>query len=206
MHFQFFGLFLLWIIALLFRKLKFIPEKYQISALIWGVIFSYAHSLDYNFDHTLIYVIGGMASIFLLWGILRFIVKLPEINSSYKLLYLVLLLIAVFNLAGSIPGVAQLVVDKRFVLIAWLHLLFLGLFAPFIWVFFKIKIHRITWVFYILAVSFTEALLVFPNKMVNLISIPIWNLLLIGYLLVSILIGIIHTQELIRTKNQQISI
>ncbi|MGB5463671.1 MAG: hypothetical protein WBM92_09930, partial [Aureibaculum sp.] len=98
------------------------------------------------------------------------------------------------NIIGSIPAVANLVVESRFLLIAWLHLIFLGMYVPFIWISFKKKINPITWSTYAFFVLMTEMCLVFPGAVSEFSPISLMWLLFITYLGVFILICIVHFQ------------
>ena len=160
----------------------------------------YTHSLDYSFNHWLINTLGGLSAI-LLFGIL-FSVKNQFQNQEkeHKLIYYILLLIVGINIIGSLPSLASLVEESRFMLIAYLHFLFLGLYLPFIWALIPQKINIRTWGFYGFMVLFSEAILIFPSTLSNLFSTSVMWLLFIAYFGVFLCICIVHLKYLLNKK------
>lgn len=201
LHFQFFGIFFIWLIAILLKNQNIKPNKKEIIALTLGLILTYAHSLDYSFDHWSIHLIGGIGSLLILLTLLSFKKAFQKPMNNFKYLYFIIILIALANFAGSIPQIGQLVVDSRFVLIAWLHLIFLGLFVPFIWLNFDLNIHRSVWFIYAISFILTEVILVFPNLIAQWFSISVLWLLFISYFAMTLSICIVHLKYLLISKN-----
>jgi len=200
LHFQYFGSLFLWLLAGLLQKTTVILKKKHLLLITFSLICLYAHSLDYNFNHWSITVFGGLGSVLLFILLISFKKAFLSSKKVYRLLYGILISIAVANIAGSIPDVAALVEDHRFMLIAWLHLLFLGLFIPFIWIELPQKISKSTWIFYGLVVLFSEVILVFPSTLSNLFATSVMWLLFVAYLGVFISISIVHLTYLFNSK------
>ncbi len=200
LHFQYFGSLFLWLLAGLLQKSTVILNKKHLIIITLSLVCLYAHSLDYSFNHWSINVVGGLGSIFLFLLILSLKKAFLASKKEYRILYGILLTIAFANIVGSIPTVALLVEDNRFILIAWLHLLFLGLFIPFIWVEMPQKITKTTWMVYGIAVLFSELILVFPNTMSHLFAISVMWLLFVAYLGVVLCISIVHLTYLFNSK------
>jgi len=201
LHFQFFGIFFTWLLALLIQKTKLVLTKKHLLGIVFGLIFMYAHSLDYSFNHWLIQFVGALGSILLLLTLTSFYTSFSGIKKQYKTIYYITILIAAINLIGSIPIVAQFLVDNRFVLIAWLHFLFLGLYLPFIWVFIEKKINFLVWILYLVFFVFSELLLIFPEVLHNIFNISVMNLLLFAYLGIFLSILIMHTTFIIKISH-----
>jgi len=200
LHFQYFGSLFVWLLAVLLQKSTVILKKNHIILIAISLIFLYAHSLDYNFNHWLINTIGGLGSLLLFMILLRFWNAFKFAKKHYTIIYLILLVIAFANIFGSIPDIAALVEDNRFMLIAWLHLLFLGLYIPFIWVELPQKISRSVWITYGLFVLFSEAVLIFPSYLSNLFASSVMWLMFIGYFGVFLSISIVHLKCLFNKK------
>lgn len=202
LHFQFFGIFFTWLLAILLQKISLILTKIQLIGIIVSLFFLYAHSLDYNFDHWLIQFFGGFGSILLFLILLSFYKGFQKSEKPIKIIYYFTLIIAIFNMAGSITSIAQLVVENRFLLIAWLHILFLGLYVPFIWVFLGKKIKTVTWSLYAGTVILSETFLVFPNLLSDLISISVMWWLFIAYSGMFLTFCIVHLSYLFGSEKQ----
>ena len=192
LHFQYFGVFFVWMLAIIFIKSKLILTKNNSYVIITSLIILFTHSLDYSFDHYLINILGFGASLFLFLFLLKIKNELFDFQKKYKSLFGIILLIAFLNIIGSIPVVANLVVESRFLLIAWLHFIFLGLYVPFIWISFETKIHSFLWITYAFFVLMTEVCLVFPGTIGKVLPISLMWLLFVTYLGVFILISIVH--------------
>ena len=194
LHFQYFGIFFVWMLAILFKKTQVNLSKNNSLIIIISLVLLFTHSLDYSFNHFLINIIGFGASLILFLILLK--LKMTLLNSQKKIniLFIIILLIAFLNIIGSIPAVANLVVESRFLLIAWLHLIFLGMYVPFIWISFKKKINSITWSIYAFFVLMTEVCLVFPGSISEVSPISLMWLLFITYLGIFVLISIVHFQ------------
>jgi len=113
-----------------------------------------------------------------------------------------IILVALINIIGSVPSIANSVVENRLLLIGWLHLLFLGLYVPFIWVLIKQNISALIWFIYGFMIVITEIILVFPAMINKWISIPIMLLLFFAYLGVFLCICLVHTQLLFEKKTR----
>lgn len=194
LHFQYFGIFFVWMLAILFNKSNIILSKNYSLAIIFSLVLLFTHSLDYSFDHYIINIIGFVASLFLFLVLLKLKIGLFDVQKKYDIMFGIILLIAFLNIIGSIPIVANLVVESRFLLIAWLHLIFLGMYIPFIWISFKTKINSITWYIYTFFIVMTEVCLVFPGFISKVSPISLMWLLFITYLGVFVLISIVHFQ------------
>ncbi|WP_139957044.1 hypothetical protein [Flavicella sediminum] len=192
LHFQYFGSFFIWLIAVYLKQIKLTFSKKQISILLIACVLLYAHSLDYSFNHWLVTLSGGIGSVLLLGVFLRIHIAAFQQKLAYQLLYTVVLLILLGNCFGSIPYISEMVASNRFVLIAWLHLLFLGLYLPFIWIELPIKIKAFTWILFAIFVVFTELLLLFPGEFSVVFSSSVLWLLFLAYLGVVLCICIVH--------------
>lgn len=196
LHFQFLGIFFIWMLAIFLQKAKLIITKKHVVGIFISLVFLYAHSLDYSFDHWLIQLFGGLGSILLFLILFSFKNLLGKLELRFKIIYYIILTVAIINILGTIPKIANLVVDNHFILIAWLHFLFLGMYVPFIWVFLKQKINLLIWVLYGFTVLLSEAVLVFPNELSQWFSIPIMWLLFIIYLGMFLIITTVHLKYL----------
>jgi hypothetical protein len=199
LHFQFFGSLFVWLLALWLQKING-----QVSSrLFWVIIFSivclYAHSVNYNFDSSLISLISGIGSL----GLLMFlIVQFKHINKtlgSELLFYLMLLLLGTLNLLGSFPFIAKLVIENHYILIAWLHFIFLGIYVPYIWMELNIK-NELIWFGYALTVLLCQLILVFPDWFFHMTQISVSWLLFIAYVGTFILFVIVHVTLLLKNK------
>ena len=198
LHFQYFGSFFLWLLAVFFQKASISVSKNQALIIIASCIFIYAHSLDYNFNHWLIQLFGGVGSVLLLGLLFSLKKHIKNISKPYQIFFYSLLLVAIINVIGSFPQMANLVEDNRFILIAYLHFLFLGIYMPFIWMQLNKNIHSSIWWSFALIVLFSELLLIFPYTFSNLFSISIMWLLFIAYLGVFLCICIVHLKHLFK--------
>jgi len=197
LHFQYFGSFLMWFLAITFQKSRDSLSKNQVYAISISLVLLYAHSLDFSFNHWIIQFAGYLGSIVLCVLLFSFQSGLKNKRKQIRVVYSILLLIAVLNCFGSLNFVATLVSENRFVLIAWLHLLFLGLYLPFIWVESSMKINTFFWVLYAIAFAFSELVLVFPKTTTSFFSTSVMWLLFIGYLGVVICISVVHLTSLL---------
>lgn len=196
LHFQYFGAFFTWFLAVFLKNTSIQITKQHVFFIGISLIGLYAHSLDYNFNHWVIQVIGGASSILLLYVFLNFFPSIKTVKKCYQNMYGILMIVAICNLIGSFPTIVSLIQTNHSLLIAWLHFLFLGLFVPFIWIECPIKISLGTWITYSLFIFISETLLLFPSKAYQLLNIPITWLLLIAYLGVFMCISIIHLKFL----------
>ncbi len=192
LHFQYFGSLFIWLLAGLFQNSTIVLKKRNIYVIVFSLVCLYMHSLDYNFNHWLINIFGGIGSLLLFGFLINSRKAFVFAKTEYTTIYFILLGISIINFLGSFPGIAILVESNSFMLIAWLHLLFLGLFIPFIWTELPHKLNKTSWVFYGIAVLFSEAILVFPTTFSNTFSISVMWLLFIVYLEVFLSISIVH--------------
>lgn len=201
LHFQFLGIFFTWMLAVLIQKTTLTLTKRYVIGIAFGLVFLYAHSLDYSFNHWLIQFFGGLGSILLFVIFFSFKNAFSSLEKQFKIIFYTILFILIVNIAGSTPYVAQLVVENRFMLIAWLHFLFLGLYLPFIWVFLNQKINKLIWVLYGITFFLSEAILVFPNVLSQWFGISLMWLLFVVYLGVFIAICVVHMNYLFAPKD-----
>ena len=201
LHFQYFGIFFVWMLAVLLQKTAVILSNKQLVIITISLVLLFAHSLDYSYDHWSINVIGGLGSILLLGVLLSFKRFFQKESGVYKFIYIIILFIALVNIIGSIPNIANRVVESRLLLIGWLHLLFLGLYVPFIWVLLKRNISLLIWVIYGFMFTITEMVLIFPAMITKWIPIPIMWLLFFAYTGVFLCIWVVHTQLLFEKRN-----
>ncbi|MDY7393944.1 hypothetical protein UMM65_01690 [Aureibaculum sp. 2210JD6-5] len=204
LHFQYFGVFFVWMLAVLFKKVEISLTKKESIALAVSLIFLFAHSLDFSFNHWSIQFFGSIGSVGLFLLLLNFVKRFNVLNNGYKLIYLGVLIIAFFNIIGSVPPIANLLVESRFILIAWLHLLFLGIYTPFIWLSLSKKVHPLVWWLYGLALFSSEIALVFPKAITNFISIPILWFLFVSYLGIFLCICWVHITNLLNFGRKKV--
>ena len=202
LHFQYFGVFFVWLLAVLFRKASVVMSKRQLVIITFSLVLLFTHSLDYSYDHWSINVIGGLASTFLLGVLLSFNRYFKDMHRGYKFIYIIILLVAFINIIGSVPSIANRVVESRLLLIGWLHLLFLGLYLPFIWVLLKQNISSLIWSIYGFMFLITEVVLVFPGMITKWIPIPIMWLLFFAYAGVFLCVCLVHTQLLLEKRTE----
>ncbi len=209
LHFQYFGSFFLWMLAILFQKTTITLSKKQILSIITALILLYAHSLKYSFTHVAIQITGGIGAGILIAALFKLKNSFLHQKPQYQLLFWGLFSIGILNGLGSIPYFSNMVITNRFMLIAWLHLLFLGMYLPFIWIELQQKISKQVWILYLFFLLISELFLVFPAFFSGLFSTSIMWLLFIAYFGVVLCISIVHltalfqknkTHELTRTR------
>lgn len=196
LHFQYFGIFFVWMLAVLLKNAQVSLTKKQLVLLTFSLIFILAHSLDFSFNNWLIKFFGGLGSAGLFVLLLNLLRPFKKINHGYKFVYLGVLVIAFLNILGSFPIFANLAAESRFILIAWLHLLFLGIYTPFIWLSLPKKVHPIVWWLYGFGLFSSEIALVFPNLIINWFSIPIMWFLFVSYLGIFLCICLVHISNI----------
>lgn len=202
LHFQYFGVFFVWMLAVLLQKVTVIFSKKHIMIISFSLVLLFAHSLDYSYDHWSINVVGGLGSILLLGILLSFNRYFRKVQIGYQFIYIIIILVALINIIGSVPSIANSVVENRLLLIGWLHLLFLGLYVPYVWVLLKQNISAIIWFIYGFMIVITEIILVFPATINKWIPIPIMWLLFFAYLGVFLCICLVHTQLLFEKRTR----
>jgi hypothetical protein len=206
LHFQFFGTYFVWMLALLFEKVQLKVSKSFIYILITSLALGYAHSLDYNFEHWSIQVFGGIGTGSLVLLLFSVGGKFIKKRSAITNMYFIILLVSLLNFSGSFPFFANLAVQSRFVLIAWLHFLFLGMYVPFIWIFLHIKMEKVFWILYASALLVSEVFLIFPVAASRFLSMEIMWLLFYGYLAVFTIILWAHLVLIYRNCKRTLSV
>ena len=206
LHFQFFGVYFIWLLTLFFKKTGITPEPRPIRIIIVSLALLYVHSLDFSFDHPALNFVGAVASVSLFGVYISFFTKFKEQPVQLKIIYYLLLTVFVINILGSFPYFSDLVVNHRMILIAWLHFLFLGVFAPFIWMMRSVKLNGSLFGFYTIFLVMTEFLLIYGSFNTNIMGISIMKALFYSYLGVFLTFTIIHTLIYVRhlkpkTKN-----
>ena len=204
LHFQFFGIYFIWMLALLAKRVKLVINQKEVIGISASLILLYAHSLDYNFDHWLIHFIGGLGSTLLFGLLVRYRASFSSNSKGIRNIYFLILTIAIINIAGSFPRIAELVIHNRFILLAWLHFLFLGLYVPFIWVFVNKTISINLWIAYLFSFILTELLLIFPDMFFKWTSISVMDLLFYSYLLLFISLSIVHTKLFMKPVDKKL--
>ena len=192
LHFQFLGVYFIWMIALLAKRVNLEINEKMVVGLSLSLILLYAHSMDYSFDHWTIQFFGGLGSVLLFTLLIRLRSSFLNQTKGLRNIYFVIVLVALINIAGTFPYIADLVIHNRFILIAWLHFLFLGLYTPFIWVYSNKKIHISLWVIYLLSFVITESVLVFSDLFSSWITMSVMDILFYAYLLLFISLTGIH--------------
>lgn len=194
LHFQFFGVYFIWLLTLFFKRTGIVPDKLQIRIIVASLALLYVHSLDFSFDHLALNLTGGIVSTVLLGVYLSLYKKFKEQPFQFRLIYYILLLVFSLNILGSFPYFSDLVVNHRMILIAWLHFLFLGVFAPFIWMMRSVKLNGNIFISYTIFLVITEFLLIYGSFNTGIFGISIMKALFYSYLGVFIFFTIIHTK------------
>lgn len=204
LHFQFFGVYFIWMLALLAKRVKLVINQKEVIGISASLILLYAHSLDYNFDHWLILFLGGLGSALLFGLLVKYRVSFSTNSKGIRNIYFFILTIAIINIAGSFPQIAELVIHNRFILLAWLHFLFLGLYVPFIWVFVNKTISINLWIVYLFSFISTELLLIFPDMFFKWTSISVMDLLFYSYLLLFISLSMVHIKLFMKPVDKKV--
>lgn len=201
LHFQFFGILFLWLLATFLKKTNKSLSNLQVTLLTLSVIGLYAHSLNYSFNYWLINSIGGLSASILVFVLFSLVKHSSRFTLKQNVTFYTLLLLSIIYILGSFPFFASMVVDNHFVLIAWLHFLFLGLYTPFIWLQFSQKTYPIIWIIYTLSFVISELILIFPNEAYQIFNTSIMQLLFYVYIVVFLCFGIVHGQWLVSKRN-----
>lgn len=197
LHFQFFGVLFLLFLAVFLKQINANLKRVHFYVICFSIIGLFAHSLDYSFNHWLINIIGGLSSILLTAYFLTFLKPIRSQSVSNQIIFIILIVIGICNVLGSFPLFADLVINNHFILIAWLHLLFLGLYVPFIWMNSPMRINSPLWIFYFITILSSELILVFPDQAFSLFNISIMQLLFFSNIAVLICFINIHFRYLI---------
>ncbi len=197
LHFQFFGVYFCWMLALFCQKVKYTLSKSQINFIVFGLVLLYSHSLDYSFNNVWINIVGGAGAIIVLTVLFQMKTAVNNSDTLYRAFYVVLLSLGLLNAIGAIPAVGDLATKNRFILIAWLHLIFLGMYVPFIWISLQVKIKYWLWLVYTCSVVFSELVLITPSIYSKWLNTNAMQLLFLAYFIVFLSITIVHTKYLI---------
>ncbi|RUA07107.1 MAG: hypothetical protein DSY82_08670 [Flavobacteriia bacterium] len=200
LHFQFFGIYFVWLQALFFKKTNIIPELKFIKIIVVSLALLYVHSLDFSFDHPALNFIGGLTSTLLFVVYITFYNRFKEQSFQYRFFYFILLTVFALNILGSFPYFSDLVVQHRMILIAWLHFLFLGVFAPFIWMMRSIRLNGKYFIFYAIFFILTEFLLIYASFYTGIFGISVMKVLFYTYLGVFIGFLTIHSVIYLRFR------
>ncbi len=192
LHFQFFGVLFFWLLALFLKKASVQITKKLILIISIAIIGLFAHSVNFSFNHWFINIVGGLSSILMVVFFLSFLKEIKHQQTAIKIIYYTLAIIALCNVLGSISFFVTLLKSNHFILIAWLHFLFLGLYVPFIWMQSSMKVGYGLWIFYYVSLICSELLLIFPEEAFQLFNISIMRLLFFAYFTVFLCFGIVH--------------
>jgi hypothetical protein len=200
LHFQYFGIFFIWMMAVFIKNMDINITKKHIFLLLASIICLFAHSLEYSFNHWLLSTIGMFGSLLLFGLLISFYRNIKIKNKNFMRAYFIVLFVSLINIVGSIPFVSQLVVDDRFILIAWLHFLFLGMYTPFIWLMLIKNIKASILKLYAIFFLISETFLVFHSVISS--HFPYANvwLLFFGFLGIFLCLSFIHLSYLIKYK------
>lgn len=139
LHFQYNGSFFFLLLALVWQYWAKANSRMNLRLFCWlmatGVVLTWAHSLEYSYDGWWINAAGMTGSVLQMLGGLLLFRKL-NFTSAGKIGWAILTVLLVkwmFQLFGSFPALGNLIAQNRYLLIAWLHFIFLGLYTPFIW-------------------------------------------------------------------------
>ena len=138
LHFQYNGSFFMFLLAVILQKWRrpYSNLQHNFAALMCtGVVLTWTHSLDFSLNSAWINWAGGIGSVlqitagFMLFKVLDY----QKIGRLGLVLVTMLALKWIFQLAGSTPAFAEMVAHNRFLLMAFLHFIFLGIYTPFVW-------------------------------------------------------------------------
>lgn len=202
LHFQYLGVLFIWLLVVLLKRLAISLTKQQIIVLTLSLIGLYAHSLSYSFKNITITIVGGIASLGFIYVLFQVYKNAKTLNTKNKSILLVLFLLAFGNIVGSIPYVAELVANNCFLLIAWLHFIFLGVYTSFIWIEVFPNLSKKVWLFYAISLIISELLLVFPETVYELTNLSIVDLLFVAYLLVFICFAVVHLPYFLKLRHE----
>lgn len=139
LHFQYNGSFFFFFLALIWQFWKKNQAQMKAKLFLWlmgiGAVLTWAHSLEYSFYFWWINAAGLLGSFLQLGGGIMLFQNLDRRKVSRNGL-IILSFIALkwlFQLLGSAPEIGEFVSQQRFLLIAYLHFIFLGIYTPFIW-------------------------------------------------------------------------
>lgn len=176
LHFLYNGAFFFFVLAWLIQKFN-LGKRLKRPTLfyflmLFGTLLTWFHKLDYSFDYWWINTLAGIGSVFqLMAGIMLLRLIFAEKPSRHFSIILAMLLLKwLLQVIGSFPSIAQEVVSNRYVLVAYLHFIFLGIFTPLIWDALKThisgfnKLMTAYWILFVL----TELALILPS--LNLIT------------------------------------
>lgn len=204
LHFQYFGVYFLWMLALIFKNSKVLLRKKEVLLLVVSLAVLFAHSLEYDFDSPLLGILGLISSLGLVW-VLAQQFSIVKKSSSYKFIYGGILFIALISLTGSIPAVADWFAENRFNLIAWLHFLFLGIYTPFIWLQHHLLKNKYIFILYFFVFGLSELALIFPYYANEILPATLMQLLFGLYVFIFIIIAGIHLKGIFEPSEENIT-
>ncbi len=203
LHFQYFGIYFLWMLALIFKQVKVTLSKKEVLLLVISLAVLFVHSLQYNFNNLFLNVFGVASSITLVWLLAKQLLHFKKL-SKLQFIYGGILGVAILTVIGSFPAVNQWFIDSQFLLIAWLHLLFLGIYTPFIWLKQGLLNNKYAFIIYLLLFGLSEWVMIFPNYIAHVFSVSIMYLLFWLYVAIFILISGIHLKGIFNSTKEKI--
>lgn len=205
LHFLIDGAFFFMFIAYMFKrfrpKVKFTRLFYVL--LVTGTFLTWFHKLDYSFDQTLINLLAFTGSVLQLLAGILFLSGFSIKNLSFQLRLILLMLLVrwVLQLTGSLPLIADLVTSDRYLLIAYLHFLFLGIYTPAIWEAIQVQTSALKalihtyWILFFL----TELALVLPST-IQFIRDAVWSWITFGLYLAFVITWVVIGWEILKSK------
>lgn len=139
LHFQYNGSFFFWLLALVVQKWQKAAVKWPAHTFVWlmslGAILTLAHNLEYSFDSLWINLAGATGALLQIAGGIVLFRQLDYrlVRRSGLLILTAVAIKWVFQIFGSFPAFADPIAGDRFLLITYLHFIFLGIYTPFIW-------------------------------------------------------------------------
>lgn len=139
LHFQYNGSFFFFLLALILPlgQKAFSRKHFGLAfwLMLFGVVFTWAHSLDFSYQGWWINALGLSGSMMqIVAGLMLFKrFRFKEVGLAGTSILVALALKFIFQLIVSYPAFGEFVAQNRFLIIAWLHFIFLGIYTPFIW-------------------------------------------------------------------------
>lgn len=196
LHFLYSGFFFLTLIAVVFyflenKKVKFeaeLTDKFYVYVNL-GIFLSYFLSVLWDKPPLVFYLIGGIGGALHFYGyLLLYKILKPHFGVfkkhlsklSYSLLVMAVILLmfrVIMQLASGIPYFAELAFQIHEFILGYLHMVFLGIVVPVLWVFMHhyklISLpKKAVWIF-LIALATTE-LLIFYWGIARWLNFPVW--------------------------------
>lgn len=191
LHFQYFGIYFLWMLAVIFKRTKLQLRKKEVLLLVISLAVLFSHSLEYDFNSLILGILGLVSSLVLVWVLAKRFWSLKK-SSRFGFLYAGILFVGILLVIGSIPAVADWFAQSHFILIAWLHFLFLGIYTPFIWLQQNLLGNKYVYMFYFLVFGLSELALLFPDYATVLVPVSIMHTLFGLYMILFFIICWVH--------------